>query len=190
MIIIITIAVIIGYLIVSSRVRKSARSKANEEITRRGGEVTDRIDWQKGGYQFIYDKKKKGFWYVVGETYRFYGLHDILGCEMKINGRTTISTSRGTSIGSAIVGGILGGGVGAIIGGVSGERRSVEEKKVFSAKLIVTLNDMERPYIEVVIASYLLPRELYFGDEENALKWMKLLEVAMKQSNEKDESNN
>ncbi|KZD32805.1 hypothetical protein B4083_4478 [Bacillus cereus] len=49
---------------------------------------------------------------------------------------------------------------------------------------------MERPYIEIIIARYLLPWELYYGDEKNALKWMKLLEVAMKQPNEKNESNN
>ncbi|WP_242263394.1 hypothetical protein [Bacillus cereus group sp. BfR-BA-01511] len=184
MIIVIIIAVIIGYLFISSRDRKSAKTVVSKDITSRGGEVTDCIDWQKGYYQFIFDKKKKGFWYVTGQEKRFYDYHEILGCEMQIDGRTTVSTSRGTSIGGAIVGGIIGGGIGAIIGGVSGERKSIEEKKIFSAKLIVTVNDMERPYIEIVIASYLLPRELYYGDEKNALKWMKLLEVAMKQPND------
>ncbi|KZD32806.1 hypothetical protein B4083_4479 [Bacillus cereus] len=119
MIIVIIIAVIIGYLFISSRDRKSAKNAVSEDITSRGGEVTDRIDWQKGYYQFIFDKKKKGFWYVTGQKDRFYGYHEILGCEMQIDGRTTISTSRGTSIG------------GAIIGGVSGERKSIEEKRLF-----------------------------------------------------------
>lgn len=79
-----------------------------------------------------------------------YNFNDILSVDLIVDEVTIVETSPGVSIGSAIVGGLLAGGVGAVIGATS-NHKSTQKKNIKEIKLRVGLNDLETPYIDLVL---------------------------------------
>lgn len=165
--------------------------KVEELIKEKQIQIGKRFD-SKSRFTIIHDFKNSCFWGIFGLTQyavKRINYSDILKVELKEDEIPINVTSRTSQIGGAIVGGALAGGTGAIIGGLSGKQ--IQKRTVSSIKLIVTVDDLNRPFLEFIFASFYKPVETtsreYNDAHSEAFTWFKTMEVLINR-NEKGQN--
>ncbi|EPD54150.1 hypothetical protein HMPREF1210_00135 [Paenisporosarcina sp. HGH0030] len=143
----------------------------------------------------IHDSINQNIWYIEFPKHDTANLetknlikkisyNDIIQVELMEDEESLIVTSRGSQLGGALVGGMLAGGVGALIGGLSGKQK--QKREVKKIQLLATLDDLETPYLKMVIEEFDKPTPTNFypypSKYEEALNWFKMMEVIIKRS--------
>ena len=98
------------------------------------------------------DLHRKEILLADAQTNRRYRAHDIVGCEILLDGAEVSYANRASQVAGMAVGGLLLGGAGAVIGGLSGSRRS--SNNVRKIVLRIAVEDFDRPYHNIVLLDY------------------------------------
>jgi hypothetical protein len=137
---------------------------------------------QENNHLFIYDK---------GHVHNIK-INDIYQSEIIEDGQTISKVSRSSQITGSIIGGAIAGSVGAIIGGVSATR--VKDEKINKMELQLVVNDVNNPIRKVEFFNAGDGLKIKKSSDEykvrynQILEWQKLMEILIKQNENKSVS--
>lgn len=137
---------------------------------------------QENNHLFIYDK---------GHTHNIK-INDIYQSEIIEDGQTISKVSRSSQIAGSIIGGLIAGGTGAIIAGVSATR--IKDEKINKMELQLVVNDVNNPIRKVEFFNAGDGLKIKKSSDEykvrynQILEWQKLMEILIKQNENKSVS--
>ncbi len=132
---------------------------------------------------FNSNKKVKGI--------EFISYDEILGSEIKHDGKVISQTRRLSQIGGMVVGGALLGTAGMVIGGLSAKNEQKDKQEIKLVQLLLYVNDVENPVrkIDFLNANATINFVSKYALEE-VQKWQKIIDILIKKADKKVESEN
>ncbi len=150
--IIIAISIVITLIvaapfIISKKNNKNNKKKLND-IYSQYGLSDSSINLTYDTMHFIFDYSNKMFWHTNDQNayWIFWPFDLIIGCDIRINGTVSHSTTTG-GVGRAVIGGVVGGGIGAVVGMATAKKKTETITENLSCKLLIYLKYEKAPLL-------------------------------------------